>query len=159
MPSDEAGFRRYERPEQLPPDLRSTRYYLFPGGCVTYEFAFDSRARRVADLRRRQRARLPAPATLVARCASDDLTLCGAGHPRVRRIVTVTVISPVGASKSSWGFVVAIVVAVLTTALSLRLLGIRRGWITALLAGLHRLGHRVRSSHSGSTTGTGAPTG
>ena len=25
VPSDEAGFRRYERVEQLPPDLRSTR--------------------------------------------------------------------------------------------------------------------------------------
>ena len=30
--------------EQLPPNLRSTRYYLFPGGCVTYEFAFAGRA-------------------------------------------------------------------------------------------------------------------
>ena len=44
VPSDEAGMRRFERPEQLPPDLRSTRIYLFEGGCVTYDFAFDGDA-------------------------------------------------------------------------------------------------------------------
>jgi hypothetical protein len=32
---------RFERPEQLRPSLRVTRTYLFEGGCVTYEFAFD----------------------------------------------------------------------------------------------------------------------
>ena len=37
-------MRRFESPERLPPDLRSTRYYLFEGGCVTYEFAFDGDA-------------------------------------------------------------------------------------------------------------------
>jgi hypothetical protein len=41
VPSDEVGTDRYELPERLPPGLRSTRYYLFPGGCVTYEFDFD----------------------------------------------------------------------------------------------------------------------
>ena len=48
VPSDEAGLRRYERIEQLPPDLRSTRYYLFPGGCVTYRVRVrrSGRARR-----------------------------------------------------------------------------------------------------------------
>ena len=40
VPSDEVGVRRYERAEQLPPNLRSTRTYRFPGGCVTYDFAF-----------------------------------------------------------------------------------------------------------------------
>ena len=61
VPSDEVGMRRFERPEQLPPELRSTRVLPLPGGCVTYEFAFDGDADRVADLRRRQRARVPAP--------------------------------------------------------------------------------------------------
>ena len=38
--SDE-GMRRFEQPEQLPPDLRSVRTYLAEGACVTYHFAFD----------------------------------------------------------------------------------------------------------------------
>jgi tRNA A-37 threonylcarbamoyl transferase component Bud32 len=41
VPSDEIGMRRYEQPEQLPPRLRTTRYYLFEGGCVTYEFDLE----------------------------------------------------------------------------------------------------------------------
>ena len=44
IPSDEAGMRRYEQPEQLPPDLRSTRTYLFDGGCVTYRFEFGDQS-------------------------------------------------------------------------------------------------------------------
>jgi hypothetical protein len=44
VPSDEVGMRRYEQPEQLPPGLRSTRTYVFDGGCVTYEFNFDAEA-------------------------------------------------------------------------------------------------------------------
>ena len=42
VPSDEAGMRRFERPDQLPPRLRSTRTYVFTGGCVTYRLEFDS---------------------------------------------------------------------------------------------------------------------
>jgi tRNA A-37 threonylcarbamoyl transferase component Bud32 len=41
VPSDEVGMRRYEQPEQLPPRLRTTRTYLFDGGCVTYEFDLE----------------------------------------------------------------------------------------------------------------------
>jgi tRNA A-37 threonylcarbamoyl transferase component Bud32 len=44
VPSDQAGARRFERPERLPPDLRSTRYYLLEGGCVVYRFAFHGAA-------------------------------------------------------------------------------------------------------------------
>ena len=35
-------MRRFEHPDQLPPKLRATRIYMFPGGCVTYRFQFDS---------------------------------------------------------------------------------------------------------------------
>ena len=67
-------------PEQLPPDLRSTRYYLFPGGCVTYEFEFDRRTHRVADLRRRQRAGVPASRTTLVREVREQqrAALCAA---------------------------------------------------------------------------------
>ena len=40
-PSDEVGTDRFELPARLPPELRTTRFYLFPGGCVTYEFQFN----------------------------------------------------------------------------------------------------------------------
>jgi hypothetical protein len=39
--SDEPGLRRFERPIQLPPDLRAERMYVADGECVTYVFAFD----------------------------------------------------------------------------------------------------------------------
>ena len=44
VPSDEVGMQRFEEPERLPPELRTTRTYLFPGGCVTYQFAFGPKA-------------------------------------------------------------------------------------------------------------------
>jgi PAP2 superfamily protein len=44
VPTDEVGARRFERPEQLRPALRSVRYYLLPGACVTYRFAFRAGA-------------------------------------------------------------------------------------------------------------------
>jgi hypothetical protein len=37
---DEAGTVRYERPQSLPPRFLAERLYTFPGGCVTYRFAF-----------------------------------------------------------------------------------------------------------------------
>jgi membrane-associated phospholipid phosphatase/tRNA A-37 threonylcarbamoyl transferase component Bud32 len=43
VPSDVAGLRRFEEAKQLSP-LEWTRYYLFPGGCVTYELRFDAAA-------------------------------------------------------------------------------------------------------------------
>jgi hypothetical protein len=38
---DEAETRRFEEPLSLRPGFVSNRYYVFPGGCVTYRFAFD----------------------------------------------------------------------------------------------------------------------
>ena len=39
--SDEVGTRRFERVESVVGEYRGTRYYLFPGGCVTYRFDFE----------------------------------------------------------------------------------------------------------------------
>ena len=44
VPSDEVGMRRFEQPDRLPPGLRSSRYYLFEGGCVIYRFSFAGEA-------------------------------------------------------------------------------------------------------------------
>jgi tRNA A-37 threonylcarbamoyl transferase component Bud32 len=80
-PSDEIGTERFERPEQLPPGLRTTRYYRFDGGCVTYEFAFadDADAELIFDV---EEALGFEPRTdLVERVADSTggLALCGAG--------------------------------------------------------------------------------
>jgi membrane-associated phospholipid phosphatase/tRNA A-37 threonylcarbamoyl transferase component Bud32 len=40
VPSEKTDMRRFESPAQDPPNLRTTRYYLFDGGCVRYHFAF-----------------------------------------------------------------------------------------------------------------------
>jgi tRNA A-37 threonylcarbamoyl transferase component Bud32 len=44
VPSDEIGMQRFERPEQLRPALRTTRTYVFPGGCVVFRYAFEDGA-------------------------------------------------------------------------------------------------------------------
>ena len=80
VPSDEVGMRRFEQPEQLPPSLRSTRFYLFPGGCVTYRFAFQGPA-TAALMFDADRALATQPrAELVERVRSHEgLRLCGVG--------------------------------------------------------------------------------
>jgi hypothetical protein len=40
IPSDQPGMRRFERPLSLVPAYSGVRYYTFPGGCATYQFAF-----------------------------------------------------------------------------------------------------------------------
>ncbi len=78
--SDEPGMRRFERPTQLPPGLRTVRMYLTDGECVTYRFAFhgDTNASAIvvldAALAFQQRSEL---VTEVER--RSGLTLCGAG--------------------------------------------------------------------------------
>jgi tRNA A-37 threonylcarbamoyl transferase component Bud32 len=80
-PSDEIGTERFERPEQLPPGLRTTRYYLFDGGCVTYEFAFadDADAELIFDV---EEALGFEPRSQLVEWVADrtgGLALCGAG--------------------------------------------------------------------------------
>ena len=78
--SDEIGTERYERPDRLHPDLRSTRYYLFPGGCVTYEFAFDEGADPTLVFSAEQALAFQPRAELVDRVQDrTGLALCGAG--------------------------------------------------------------------------------
>ncbi|HEX8805128.1 MAG TPA: hypothetical protein VF743_13070, partial [Acidimicrobiales bacterium] len=82
VPSDELGTERYERPERLPPDLRSTRTYLFPGGCVTYRFAFDSGASPALLFDADQALAFQPRQRLVEHVRDETgLALCGAGAP------------------------------------------------------------------------------
>ena len=39
--ADAVGMQRFEQPEALPPAFAGDRYYVFPGGCITYRFAFS----------------------------------------------------------------------------------------------------------------------
>ncbi len=82
VPSDEVDTFRYERPEQLTPDLRSTRFYTFTGGCVTYEFAF-SRAGTPTLLFAADEALAFQSRQTVVTAVRDrtDLKLCGADVP------------------------------------------------------------------------------
>jgi tRNA A-37 threonylcarbamoyl transferase component Bud32 len=79
--SDEVGTERYERPDRLHPDLRSTRFYLFPGGCVTYEFAFDAGADPTLVFSAEQALAFQPRSELVAHVheRTGGLALCGAG--------------------------------------------------------------------------------
>jgi hypothetical protein len=54
VPSDESGTRRYERIGEVRPGVgfTGTRFYLFPGGCVSYQFRFhgEERARPIGEV-------------------------------------------------------------------------------------------------------------
>jgi hypothetical protein len=82
VPSDEVGMRRYEQPERLPPNLLSTRYYLFDGGCVTYRFSLAGDADASLMLAADNALTFQPRATLVDYVNSQTgLRLCGAGAP------------------------------------------------------------------------------
>jgi tRNA A-37 threonylcarbamoyl transferase component Bud32 len=82
VPSDEVGVRRFERPEQLPPGLKSTRYYPVPGGCVTYQFSFQGDATAALMFDADNALSFQRRDTLVRQVDEDTgLRLCGAGVP------------------------------------------------------------------------------
>ena len=82
VPSDEAGMRRFERPQQLPPGLKVTRIYLFEGGCVTYEFAFEGDASTALVFEADQALAFQPRSELVDWVGErTDLSLCGASAP------------------------------------------------------------------------------
>src|SRR5438034_285162 len=85
VPSDEAGTRRFEKPTSLTPQLTDVRSYVFPGGCVTYRFAFASGAPTALVFDVDAAVSLVPRADLVAFVRnSEDLALCGRGAPCLR---------------------------------------------------------------------------
>jgi hypothetical protein len=82
VPSDELGMRRYEQPERLPPNLLSSRYYLFDGGCVVYRFSFAGDAGPALMFEADNALTFQPRAMLVDYVDSQtDLRLCGARAP------------------------------------------------------------------------------
>jgi hypothetical protein len=47
--SDQAGARRFERIESVTPGFRASRYYTFPGGCITYRFQLSAEGRALVN--------------------------------------------------------------------------------------------------------------
>jgi hypothetical protein len=82
VPTDEAGTRRFERPDRLVGGLRDTRVYEFEGGCVTYRYAFaaDASPSLVFEVDRAL-GFVPREDLVDQVRSKTDLRLCGAGVP------------------------------------------------------------------------------
>ena len=147
-------------PDAAAPRLRAVRTYLSDGECVTYRFEFDGDGQRVVDRGPRRRPVVPAPRRARRRGrATVRAALCAAParrRARGRRVMrscwrrSLGVVAPRGRRR--------IVLAVVITCVSLRLLGhaARVGHRPARRR--RRLGRSRSSSRSVSTAGIGVPT-
>jgi hypothetical protein len=78
----EAGeplMKRYEEPQVLPPTFSGNRYYVFPGGCITYRFSFVPGATFAQVVEASQALTFVARSLGVRELAKDGLILCGRG--------------------------------------------------------------------------------
>jgi tRNA A-37 threonylcarbamoyl transferase component Bud32 len=80
IPSDQPGMRRFERPLSLVPEYSGVRYYTFPGGCATYQFAFAPGASpALATTVDTAVAFMPRSALVGYVRRTEGLALCGRG--------------------------------------------------------------------------------
>jgi len=78
--SDQPGTRRFDRLLSLHPQFAELRFYTFPGGCVTYQFAFVSGASPLLANEVHGAVGLMPRALLVDHVRSTEgLALCGRG--------------------------------------------------------------------------------
>jgi hypothetical protein len=78
----EAGeplMKRYEEPTALPPAFSGSSYYVFPGGCVTYQFAFGHGATFAQAVEATEALTFVSRALGVTELAKNGLVLCGRG--------------------------------------------------------------------------------
>jgi hypothetical protein len=75
----EPPMRRFEEPNSLPPRFSGNRYYVFPGGCITYRFAFAPGATFAQAVEASEALTFVARALGVTELAKDGLILCGRG--------------------------------------------------------------------------------
>ena len=106
VPSDEAGMRRFERPEQLPPDLAGHPHLPVRRRLRHLRVRVRRRRDRPLSCSRPTGAGVPAATELVDEVADrTDLSLCGASRRRARgRLVIARGVVP---SRSSLRVVVA----------------------------------------------------
>jgi len=76
---DDPGLRRFERPTSLPPHYSGLRYYRFPGGCVTYRFAFAPGSSFALALEATDALSFVSRSEGVAALREQGFRLCGAG--------------------------------------------------------------------------------
>jgi tRNA A-37 threonylcarbamoyl transferase component Bud32/membrane-associated phospholipid phosphatase len=82
IPSDQPGTRRFERPLSLRPQFADLRFYTFPGGCVSYQFAFAPGVSPLLAIQVDSTVAFFPRATLVAHIRdTEGLALCGRGAP------------------------------------------------------------------------------
>jgi hypothetical protein len=75
----EPPMKRFERPRVLPPDFSGDRYYVFPGGCITYRFSFVHGATFTQVVEASQALTFVSRALGVTELAKEGLILCGRG--------------------------------------------------------------------------------
>jgi hypothetical protein len=82
IPSDQPGMRRFEHPLSLVPKFTGLRFYTFPGGCVTYRFAFAPGASPVLAIAADSALSFQPRSALVDFVQrTEGLALCGRGAP------------------------------------------------------------------------------
>jgi hypothetical protein len=72
-------LRRYEEPDALPPTFFGNRYYVFPGGCVTYRFTFNRGGAYTQVVEATGALSFVDRALGVRELAKEGVTLCGRG--------------------------------------------------------------------------------
>lgn len=79
---DEVGARVYSAPTSLSPRYVADRFYVYPGGCTTYHYAFRSGAAATLSLEADQALSFIRRIVVVERVHDEfGLSLCGAGAP------------------------------------------------------------------------------
>ena len=82
IPSDQPGTRRLEHPLSLRPQFSDLRFYLFPGGCVSYRFQFTPGASPLLAIPVDSVVAFMPRATLVQYIkTTEGLGLCGRDAP------------------------------------------------------------------------------
>jgi hypothetical protein len=80
-PNEPATMRRFEEPKALPPAFSGNRYYVFPGGCVTYRFAFGRDASFAQVVEISEALTFVSRALGVRELAKEGVVLCGRSAP------------------------------------------------------------------------------
>jgi tRNA A-37 threonylcarbamoyl transferase component Bud32/membrane-associated phospholipid phosphatase len=82
VPSDQPGARRFERQLSQRPRFTALRFYVFPGGCVTYQFSFVPGASPLLAIPVNGAVGFLPRATLADHIKNTEgLALCGRGAP------------------------------------------------------------------------------
>ena len=79
-PSGQPGMRRFDRRLTLVPEYSDVRYYIFPGGCATYQFVFAPGASPVLATTVASAVAFMPRSELVSYVQrTENLALCGRG--------------------------------------------------------------------------------